>query len=296
MVCTFASDRGAVTFPIVPVYNWPTRRGFDEVYGTLDGAGSFYQPHSLMSGETLADQSQDGFYYTDAITEHVIGFIAQHHERSPDTPLFLYLAYTAPHWPLHAHPQDIARYRGRFDAGWDELRRKRLERLVDQGILKAEWPLSDRDARVIDPIGMARGEVDGLGEVVELPPVVVVVGTGMVIGDGLPAVAIDRPVPAHLEVLPAAATRRMRIGERVAHRHPVHRQLGHAAHRLGALVPVASQMVGAMSTIWWNCGRFAPAAVCPGQLMINGTRTPPANACFCRIGPGSFRPWAHPDG
>jgi len=55
------------------------------------------------------------------------------------------VAYTAPHWPLHAHDEDIARYKGRFDAGWDRLREERLARLVQSGLLDAAWPLSDRD-------------------------------------------------------------------------------------------------------------------------------------------------------
>src|SRR5207245_8845672 len=54
-------------------------------------------------------------------------------------------AYTAPHWPLHAPPEDIARYRGKFDAGWDELREARLERLVAEGIMPAGTTLSGRD-------------------------------------------------------------------------------------------------------------------------------------------------------
>ena len=52
--------------------------------------------------------------------------IHEHHEHDPDRPFFQYVAYTAPHWPLHAHPEDVARYRGRFDAGWDQLGAERL--------------------------------------------------------------------------------------------------------------------------------------------------------------------------
>ena len=68
-------------------------------------------------------------------------------ERGED-PFFLFLAYTAPHWPLHAHDEDIATYAGRFDAGWDQLREERLERLVKEGIVDASWPLTPRDERV----------------------------------------------------------------------------------------------------------------------------------------------------
>ncbi|HEX6447406.1 MAG TPA: arylsulfatase [Streptosporangiales bacterium] len=129
---------------------WPTRRGFDRFYGTLEGAGSFYQPRTLTRDETnVEDEALDpGFFYTDAISDNACAFVDDHHARRGDDPLFLYLAYTAPHWPLHAHEEDVAAYEGRFDKGWDTLRRERLERLVAEGILAGAWPLSDRDPRV----------------------------------------------------------------------------------------------------------------------------------------------------
>lgn len=129
---------------------WPTRRGFDRVYGTLQGAGSFYQPNTLIRDEeNIEGEALDPeFFYTDAVSDNACGFIMDHHERRTDDPLFLYLAYTAPHWPLHAHEEDIAHYRGRFDEGWDVLRQRRLERLIAAGIIDESWPLSDRDPRV----------------------------------------------------------------------------------------------------------------------------------------------------
>ncbi|MQA03554.1 MAG: sulfatase-like hydrolase/transferase [Streptosporangiales bacterium] len=129
---------------------WPSRRGFDRVYGTLEGAGSFYQPRTLIRDEeSIEHEALDPeFFYTDAISANAAGFVSEHHEQTPDKPLFLYLAYTAPHWPLHAHDEDIAKYEGRFDEGWDALREKRLERLVAEGIIDESWPLTDRDPRV----------------------------------------------------------------------------------------------------------------------------------------------------
>jgi len=134
-----------------PTDSWPTRRGFDAFYGTLEGAGSFFRPRTLTRDETNIDDealADPDFYYTDAITDHAVGFLRQHHTEHPDAPFFLYAAYTAPHWPLHARPEDIESYAGRFDAGWDSLREERLERLVKSGIIAPDWPLSDRDPRV----------------------------------------------------------------------------------------------------------------------------------------------------
>jgi len=88
-----------------------------------------------------------GFFYTDAINDEAVKFLRAHKAQHPDKPFFQYVAHTAPHWPLHAHPEDIARYKGRFDEGWDSLREKRLERLVASGILDKQWKLTGRDPR-----------------------------------------------------------------------------------------------------------------------------------------------------
>src|SRR5690606_7086276 len=110
--------------------------------------GSFYDPNTLTRGndniehEAAADA---GFFYTDAISDQAVRYIERHQGRSPDAPFFTYVAYTAPHWPLHAHDDDIAKYRGRFDKGWDALRVERLERLVASGILDARWKMTGRD-------------------------------------------------------------------------------------------------------------------------------------------------------
>ncbi len=131
-----------------PTDAWPLQRGFDEFYGTIIGAGSFYDPNTLTRGndnvehEAKADPS---FFYTDAISDQAVDYIDAHARKHADAPFFAYVAYTAPHWPLHAHAEDIAKYKGRFDAGWDALREQRLERLVRSGILDRQWQLSPRD-------------------------------------------------------------------------------------------------------------------------------------------------------
>ncbi len=129
---------------------WPTRRGFDRFFGTLEGAGSFYQPRTLVRDEQNIEHeaTADGWFYTDAISDNAVDFVRTHDETRSDDPFFMFLSYTAPHWPLHAHPDDIAKYDGRFDDGWDKLREQRLERLVESDILDPQWRLSERDDRV----------------------------------------------------------------------------------------------------------------------------------------------------
>jgi len=136
-----------------PNASWPTRRGFDRTFGTLEGAGSFYRPRTLMRDETNVEHEaeQPGWFYTDAISDHAVGFVEDHDAEHGDDPFFLYLAYTAPHWPLHAHESDVERYAGRFDAGWDTLREERLARLVEEGIVTEDdggAELARRDPRV----------------------------------------------------------------------------------------------------------------------------------------------------
>lgn len=132
-----------------PDDSWPMQRGFDEFFGTIIGAGSFYHPNTLTRGNDSADdeaRNDPSFFYTDAISDQAAAFIRSHQAEHAEQPFFQYVAYTAPHWPLHAHDEDIERYKGRFDAGWDRLREERLKRMVDEGLVAPDWPLTDRDA------------------------------------------------------------------------------------------------------------------------------------------------------
>ena len=127
---------------------WPNKRGFEEHYGTIPGAGSYFYPNTLVrNNENIEHEAFDdeSFYYTDAISDNAVAFLRRHSEESPDQPFFLYTAYTAPHWPLHAREADIKKYSGRYDDGWDELRSRRIQRMRELGILDDSWALSPRD-------------------------------------------------------------------------------------------------------------------------------------------------------
>ncbi|GBG07681.1 arylsulfatase [Paenibacillus agaridevorans] len=126
---------------------WPLQRGFDRYYGTLAGSGNFYYPSTLTrDNENIEHEALNkDYYYTDAISDEAVRFIKEHVEEYPDTPFFQYVAYTAPHWPLHAKEDDIAKYKDRFNAGWDQLRIERMQRMQEMGILNAGWSLTDRD-------------------------------------------------------------------------------------------------------------------------------------------------------
>ena len=125
--------------------NWPRQRGFDQFYGTIHGAGSFYDPATLTRGnEPIKPQKKD-YYYTSAIGENAAKFID---EAPRDRPFFLYLPFTSPHWPLHAPDDEIAKYAGKYDSGWDELRAERHARMVATGVINSEWEITPRDKLV----------------------------------------------------------------------------------------------------------------------------------------------------
>ena len=136
------------TAPDGPKHNWPRQRGFDRFYGTIHGAGSFYDPSTLTRDNTQISVASDPeykpkrYYYTDAISDHAVRFIDEHCKASKEKPLFVYVAYTAAHWPMHALDEDIAKYRGKYDGGYGPIRKARLEKARKLGLIKPDWKLS----------------------------------------------------------------------------------------------------------------------------------------------------------
>ncbi len=130
--------------PDEPKYNWPLQRGYDRFFGTIIGAGSFFDPWTLTSGNTPVVPGED-FYYTDAISDTAARFIREH---EGEDPFFLYVAYTAAHWPMHALPEDIENQKGKYNRGWDEIREARYTRLKQMGLIRDNWGLSPRDPEV----------------------------------------------------------------------------------------------------------------------------------------------------
>ncbi len=126
--------------------NWPLQRGFDRYFGTIHGAGSFYDPNSLTcDNEQIAPDSPD-FYYTDAISAHAAQFVRDHARDHGDKPFFMYVAFTAAHWPMHARERDIQKYDGVYDRGWDAIRAARYERAKELGLIDPAWAMTPRDA------------------------------------------------------------------------------------------------------------------------------------------------------
>lgn len=129
--------------------HWPTDRGFEHYFGLISGASNYFR---LDPGRKMALDSEpwrppdQGFYMTDAFTDHAVSLLEDYGRR--EDPFLLYLAYTAPHWPLHAWPDDIAKYKGKYKRGWDRLRLERHGRQLDMGVVDKRWPLTPRDSEV----------------------------------------------------------------------------------------------------------------------------------------------------
>ena len=139
-------------------HNWPRQRGFDRFYGTIHGAGSFFDPNTLTRDNTYVSPVTDPeypealranktFYYTDAIADHASRYIMEHHYQDDDKPFFLYVSFTAAHWPMHALPRDIEKYKGKYDGGYDAIRNARYKKMLELGLIDADstanWPIPD---------------------------------------------------------------------------------------------------------------------------------------------------------
>ena len=128
-------------------HNWPLQRGFDRYYGILRGASSFFKPPEITRDNRRVPLDADpeypakDFYLTDAFSDHAVRFVNDHARQTPERPFFLYLAYTAAHWPMHARPADIAKYSGKYDNGYEPVRRARLERMRKLGLIAAQWEI-----------------------------------------------------------------------------------------------------------------------------------------------------------
>ena len=140
---TLMSGKWHVCRPERAEENGPNARGFDRYYGIIHGGASYYDPVTLnLDGDPVEPTEGEDYYLTDAISDYAARFII---EADDDRPLFLYAAYTAPHWPLHAPAEAVDEQKGRYNMGWDVLRQERHRRMIDLGIVSEDWPLSPRD-------------------------------------------------------------------------------------------------------------------------------------------------------
>ncbi|WP_114778539.1 arylsulfatase [Botryobacter ruber] len=122
-----------VSYPLFsPLEQYPTSRGFDKYYGNMWGVVNFFDPFGLVNGNKPVPTVPKDYYYTDALNDSASAYVRQFSKKNE--PFFLYVAHAAPHWPLHALPEDIAKYRDIYRAGWDEVRNERYKKMIKQGV------------------------------------------------------------------------------------------------------------------------------------------------------------------
>ena len=160
----------------------PTTRGFDRYYGLADGCCNFFNPgveardgeglpgrkgqnrlrrwaieDKVIMGYTNPDKD---FYTTDAFTEYAMERLVEY--KDEDKPFLLYLPYTAPHYPLHAWPEDIAKYRGKYKIGWDEIRKQRFARMNKMGIIGPNHKLTERASKAWEDLSEKQKDEEDL--------------------------------------------------------------------------------------------------------------------------------------
>ena len=159
----------------------PTTRGFDRYYGLADGCSNFFNPGvKARPGEGLPGRKRSSlrrwaiedkvimgytspdkkFYHTDAFTDYAIDRLDEY--KDEDIPFVLYLPYTAPHYPLHAWPEDIAKYRGKYKIGWDKIREQRFKRMNEMGIIGPNHKLTPRASKAWDDLTKEQKDAEDL--------------------------------------------------------------------------------------------------------------------------------------
>lgn len=124
--------------PFAPIETYPCNRGFDQHWGTIWGVTDHFDPFSLVHNEEpiFTESIPEDFYYADFVADKAIDMMDE--MTSDGKPFFMYVAFQEPHWPVQAKPQDIAKYKGKFDDGWDMLRERRYQRMLQLGLINSD--------------------------------------------------------------------------------------------------------------------------------------------------------------
>ena len=128
-----------------PLAQYPLNRGFEKFYGTIWGVVDYFDPFSLVNGTEAVKKVPPNYYHTDALNDTAVSYIRQLSKETK--PFFLYVAENAPHWPLMALPEDIAKYKETYKVGWDSIRATRYRKMIKLGLINPKTaPLSQRFA------------------------------------------------------------------------------------------------------------------------------------------------------
>ncbi|QTG81757.1 arylsulfatase [Arthrobacter crystallopoietes] len=126
---------------------WPVQRGFDRYYGCMDGFTSLFHPHRLVrdNGQVVIDEYPRDYFLTDDLTDQAMSMVSELRASDPSKPFFLYFAHTAVHGPLQAKAEDVEKYRGRYESGWDHIRAERFRRQIHLGLFPEDTECAPRN-------------------------------------------------------------------------------------------------------------------------------------------------------
>ena len=133
-----------------PFHDWPLQRGFDRFYGFLSGETDQFYPDLVYDNHLIEPPAtpEDGYHFTEDIVDHATGFLRDHQSIYPAQPFFLYFALGATHSPHQAPAEYIDQYRGKFNQGWDEVRKEWYARQLELGIIPEGTELAPRNPGV----------------------------------------------------------------------------------------------------------------------------------------------------
>ena len=138
------------TSPMGPFDAWPTGSGFEHFYGFIGGETNQYAPAIYQDTVPVEPDRtpEEGYHFTEDMTDHAIDWIRQQKALMPDKPFFVYFAPGATHAPHHVSPEWSEKYKGKFDQGWDELREETIARQKELGVIPDDAELTERPEEI----------------------------------------------------------------------------------------------------------------------------------------------------
>jgi|TARA_B100001094_G_scaffold65110_1_gene61175 arylsulfatase len=130
-----------------PKHSWPLQKGFERFYGILGGFTNFHHPHRLYEDNHALDIDTypEDYYFTDDLTDQALKMVRELRSSHPAKPWFMYFAHGAVHAPLQAKEKDIEKYRGKYEAGWDQIREQRFKKQKEIGVIPPHVELPERN-------------------------------------------------------------------------------------------------------------------------------------------------------
>lgn len=136
--------------PSGPTDRWPTRSGFDKFYGFIGGETDLWAPSLFDGMARIPTPRTPGYNFMTDMTDQAINWMKFQKSMTPDKPFFMYFAPGATHAPHHVPKEWIAKYKGRFDAGWDKIREETFARQVELGVVPKGTKLAPKPEGIKD--------------------------------------------------------------------------------------------------------------------------------------------------